>query len=367
MSGFDVMARSQESVQQSQQFYDSQRYQGQQQMVNTLGGVGQQFIQTQRDQAMLGMEQGRMQRELQMQEAETAARLTSIQQQQQLDQYKLQMMAAMDQADMGQAQVESAKLQNKLLAAQVAREEYAVNNLTKSSRTEEMAGIARMFEAAPEMWAQGMIFDPEKGVITDEERAKQASSTYKPRSSTGTTEFNAQRNYLNQLYKAAEAQGDQPTMDRVYKQLQGMGGEQQPEGAPQAKGPQQAKFSFDPELRAQQAAMFQQAFAQAGEGPLRSVASADPATQQAIAEGLSVLGEQLVKIRGIDPSAVHRYVLKQAETDPLPLMFALRSADYSENRIKAWLLSQGKTEAQVNSLMTAHRREIEELMRPVRQ
>lgn len=96
---------------QSQQFYDSQRYQSDQNAVNTLGRVGSQFVDTQRDQAMLQMEEQKMQRELSMQEADANMRLAIQQQEQQQNALKLQMMTALDQAKMGRLQAKQMELQ----------------------------------------------------------------------------------------------------------------------------------------------------------------------------------------------------------------------------------------------------------------
>jgi hypothetical protein len=227
MSGFDVMMRSQGMAQENTRFYDAQRYQSNQQMVDGLARTGQQLIQVNQFNQQMQLAE----RELAMQEADAGMRLAMGQQELAMNQQKLAMMQAIDQTDLSRESVRAAKLQNDMATLQLKQQEEAVKNMGRSTKLEEAKVVMQGMANSPELWSQGRVFDPDSlSIKEDKEGAKEALENYSKSRRSGTsatTEFNADRNYIQQMYKMAADAYDDEGMAYWRKRAEGM----DPQGA----------------------------------------------------------------------------------------------------------------------------------------
>lgn len=204
MSGFDVTMRSQQQVNQSQQFYDSQRYQMMGQMGQTIGQAP----------AML--------QEIAVRQQDADMRLALQQQEFQSNAMKLQAMTAIDQADLMREQVRGAKLQNDAMEFDMRQRQEQMGMQKEQMHSVRVERMVQALGGGRGMLAAGVKFDPQTqsfGVMTDEEKKAAAKDV-------GATEFNSRRNYLLQLYKMALDQGNDEEAARVYEEYRALGGVQ---------------------------------------------------------------------------------------------------------------------------------------------
>jgi hypothetical protein len=222
MSGFDVTMRSQQQVQQGQQFYDSQRYQ-------MMGQTGQAIAQAP---AML--------QEIALRQQDADMRLALQQQEFQSNAMKLQAMTAIDQADLMREQVRGAKLQNDAIEFDMSTRREQMGMQREQMFDVRFERLVNAIGGGRGAAASGLKVDPDgKRLIpmTAEERAAAAKDT-------GSTEFNARRNYLQQAYRMANDQQDDEEMARIYEEIKSLGGSpvpRAPKAKPQTPAQQQAQ------------------------------------------------------------------------------------------------------------------------------
>lgn len=162
MSGFDVTMRSQQQVQQGQQFYDSQRYQ-------MMGQTGQAIAQAP---AML--------QEISLRQQDADMRLALQQQEFQSNAMKLQAMTAIDQADLMREQVRGAKLQNDAIEFDMSTRREQMGMQREQMFDVRFERLVNAIGGGRGAAASGLKVDPDgKRLIpmTDTEKKAMASDT----------------------------------------------------------------------------------------------------------------------------------------------------------------------------------------------
>jgi hypothetical protein len=212
MSGFDVTMRSQQQVQQGQQFYDSQRYQ-------MMGQTGQAIAQV-----------PAMVQELTLRKQQADMQLAMQQQEFQSNAMKLQAMSAIDQADLMAEQVRGAKLQNDAIEFDMQTRREQMGMQREQMFDVRFERLVQSIGGGRGAAASGLKIDPDgKRLVpmTAEERAAAAKDT-------GSTEFNSQRNYLSQQYRMLRDAGRDDEAEAVLDEYNALGGTSAPR-APKPK------------------------------------------------------------------------------------------------------------------------------------
>lgn len=195
MSGFDVQMRSQQMVNQSQQFYDSQRYASMDQMGRSLmqgPGIVQEIMHRQQDAKM---------------------RLSLQEQEFQQNNIKLQAMMAIDQADLSRENLRSLKLQNDAM-----QQDIQLRNRDSQLKEQQLSqnSAAEMLRAAgglPGLVESGMTFDfstKSFRALNEDERKQFTRQTYDAQNRLNEAEkrraFESEFDALQKLGRFEEAE-----------------------------------------------------------------------------------------------------------------------------------------------------------------
>lgn len=379
MSGFDVTFRSQIMTEEARQFQDSRRDHANAQIGQSVGQLGASAIDTMR-----------YEREFAMQQADTAMRHQLAQQEMQLNDFKLQQMAAIDMVDMSREQLRAQRLSNDSMEVEVTQKKKMLASMDSDRRYGTFAQVARAL-GGEELAAMGYVADPTSGQFRQVKGTEQEELLARFRGLRGSrgrdsqqirTSIGLEISRLTKELDSISTAGDPDSkaraeeIRRILPQLRAEYENQlpgyQPEATeePQATGPTQQGLDFDPQVRAQTTQSFRRLLDQPAEDPMfSSLVNVDSETKDALAQGFAIYGDLLSRFRNISPDMAPAYVRNMMRSgDALPVAFALRAAGYSDARIEAWMRAVGiyKTEAQLQSAMRRHREEIDQMLRPVR-
>lgn len=202
MSGFDVTMRSQQMANQSQQFYDSQRYQ-------SMAQTGQAIAQAP---AML--------QEIQIRQQDADMRLALQQQEFQGNAMKLQAMQAIDQADMSREQVRSAKLQNDAIEFDMRSKQQQLGMQQEQMYEARTANLVRAFGGGSGLARMGLKWNPQSGGIEKMSATEWADAT----KSASLSEKREERLQLQREFSMYNESGDEEGKQSVLERLREMEG-----------------------------------------------------------------------------------------------------------------------------------------------
>lgn len=266
MTDFNNIARAQGQAQQGQQFYDAQRYEAMRGQGNALERGAQGFVESRQrgqqidlQQQSLMLEEQRanaamtqFQQELQMRQRDADMRVEEHQLQMALLGEKLQLAQAIDATDLGRAQVEQSQAAAKLATLEAKRREKELADLDRNQEREFQAQHYRSrFPGGPrDLFEAGYVPDPESpmgyrlpkdGAELQAFGARIDQSRERPLAGgSATTDFNAQRNYIAQMHRMAEAAFDEEGMEYWRRRGESLGGALGQPPPSRAASPQQA-------------------------------------------------------------------------------------------------------------------------------
>lgn len=371
MSGFDVQMRSDAMVQQNRQFYDEQGFQAQRDMVHGL-----------RQSAGMAVEGIQMAQEMAMRQADADMRLQLQQQEFQTNAFKLQQMALIDQTDMTRLQVETQREQLKAMQMENERAKKLLeddDSIYQEHMLRSSTVISRM--GGPERAAAAGVYQNDQGRLarfgSDTERESylqklRSGKLGSPGDSPGLERGRDVRALkdLAGLILDAEDAGDTEEADRLRSMRSNIldsypaagrdtAGIQSPAGPTQPMG----------EGNQQQIQALAADFMGAADWTSAPLApfTGSPQTKASASYAIGVLGEILVRQRGIKPEMARDYLQQYLTTHPEGMGVALLASGYSDARIAYYYQSvYGLKGAQLESVMGKVRAESERLQQPLR-
>lgn len=203
MSGFDVQMRSQQMVNQSQQFYDAQRYESMQQMGQSLmqgPGIVQDM--------MLRQQDAKMRLALQQQEFQGNA-------------LKLQAMMAIDQADVSREQARAAKLQNDAMELDMRMRMQASQQQEALGKKQSFADILRAAGGVRGAAAAGIGVNLEKGEFEPMDAEQMRAVQAQFQGDDERLQAAEDRRRMEFEYKALMEQGDIDQAGAVLRKYRG--------------------------------------------------------------------------------------------------------------------------------------------------
>lgn len=314
--------------------------------------------------------------ELALRTAEADTRIASFQQEQQLNQYKLQQMMALDQAAVSRHGVTMAAMQADM--AVITRDEAKQKLDAMKGDSEAQTQKNRLLQLQAEV-ATGMRYNPNTGKSEPIDKAELDAMQHqygafekarRPRSDAGNT-IDAQIRALdNRRQRAfatissfnpevtdemkAEARAE---YDRLTREIHAIDPTYVAEPPPPGgmSGPIQTKDQIqrpDQEIRRRGAAgkslspealfnVQQNAFAdpQWQGSPFWSKLNVDETTRMHMSQGIAAFADSLAKVnsengRNIDPQMLHQYVMQSVQKDPASASFLMMLSGYSDEEIK---------------------------------
>jgi hypothetical protein len=203
MSGFDVQMRSQQMVNQSQQFYDAQRYQSMQQMGQSL------------------MQAPGMIQDIMIRQQDAKMRLAQQQQEFQGNALKLQAMMAIDQADVSREQARSAKLQNDAMEQDMMLRRRQLDLQEQSSQREGAAAMLRAAGGLPGLQEAGIDYDFRTGAFSEMDEKRRLEVSTGSRQNQQRLEQAEERRRMEFEYKALMEQGSVDEANAILRQYRG--------------------------------------------------------------------------------------------------------------------------------------------------
>ena len=385
MSGFDNALRSQQMVAGIEMEAGARRNQAIQGIGNAAMGVS----------------------ELLMRKAESDTRIAAFQQEQQLNQYKLQQLMQLDQAGMSRYQVDSARMQTEAQALQLEEAKLRLKTMERDLSTgaeeskaklddykariqrnkiEAMGGPEGVFSAGKVIDDNGNIVDPASPQDLEQRKTEwlrmQREQKYAPYGGGGRRGDDpslvqgrtvASIRHIDELIKNAEDEGDQESIDalRTYRtqmiQSLNSGGSAPPSGRgdePAKQPPQQkGEINLQQANRIYENAIKTVDWSQPHLAPFQSEEA-----KAMVAGSMGVLGDILIRNRGIKPEIATAYVDDYLKKQPEGMGLALLMGGYSDDVIRHYYESvRGLTGQKLENVMKLVLDEGERLQRPMKE
>lgn len=344
MSGFDVTFRTQQMLAPYQMEAGRRQNEGLQYIGGAAAGAANQFNEMRLNAA-----------QLMMRKAESDTRIAAWEQEQQLNQYKLNQMLALDQAMVSRHGVTMAQLQADEAKMLFEQRKSGFESETKLREAQYQKVMSEMFGSPEDAYARGWVPD-ESGVGYRRARSEDERSEFlrrirsvadarrsAARPESQFSEARALEILREQLLEAQEL-GDQEQAQAIQERINSLLGIGQA-GAAAPRGPQQGSAQGAPAKGAkrqpnmqivQQTAQTMMESLDWSHDMLRPF-TLRPEEQERLSMALGFLGESLVTHRGVRPEMAHLYVNKLLREDPLSMGLALLAGGYSDEQISVYV------------------------------
>lgn len=340
MSGFDTAFRTQAMLAPVQMEAGRRKNEG-------IAGIGQ---------AAFGVA------ELMMRKAESDTRIAAFQQEQQLNQYKLQQLMTLDQAGLSRYSVDAARLQTE--AAQYQFDEMKRRSEAMSPQEEAKMTRAKVYGSLVRPGGRFTLDDEGRlRVLSDEEREKDAALERSSKVGIGGVDpMHTTRRMLSQEMQRLQEQLRRPgaqrdVLQRALDQITSEYGSLFPGEQPGAAGPTMQPSPEAPQAQApaapaapeqtpeqQQSSQIAYGFYTGAdwEHPVLK-GLGDESARKSVAIHLGRVGQLMVAHRAkqgvrLDPGQAHRYLMEQIRGgDYASVGLALQLEGYSNKQIEAYL------------------------------